>query len=374
MSMSRKSSRRAFLQGQSAVEALQDAADKLNEHGCSLPLPESTGHLLRLGRRAMACEFEVLLNAKQYPHGAETAVAALDLVDQLESQLTVYRDDSEVSQLNHRASEEAVEVEARLFALLSRATEIHHETHGAYDITSGPLSKAWGFYRREGRMPSSTEIAESLQQVGIQHIELNANQQTIKFDQPGIEINLGSIGKGYALDRASELLLEATIENFLLHGGNSSVLARGTSSTNLEAEEGWWVGLRHPLRPEKHLGKIRLCNRALGTSGSGTQFFIHEGRRLGHILDPRTGRPAEGVLSTTVAALTGADADALATAFYVMGPEHAIEYCRQHPHISAMIMTPGDTTGQVNVTIWNCSDQQLHIEPDPSVVLFRVEA
>jgi FAD:protein FMN transferase len=371
-SMSRKSSRRAFLRGQSAVEVLQDAADGLaGNDAFSLPPLEQSGYLLRIGRRAMACEFEVLLNAKQYPHGAETAMAALDLVDELESQLTVYRDDSEISRLNQKAHVDPVEVESRLFSLLQRAADIHRETAGAYDITSGPLSKAWGFYRREGRMPSETEIADALAGVGMKHVKLDTAQHTVKFDRLGIEINLGSIGKGYALDRVAGLLLEAGIENFLLHGGNSSVLARGTCAAKSNTEDGWWVGLRHPLRPEKRLGQIRLCNRALGTSGSGTQCFVHDGRRLGHILDPRTGWPAEGVLSTTVAAPSGADADALATAFYVLGTEATLEYCRQHPNVDAVIMTPGKKAAQVDITILNLANEDIQLEPDSSLSIQR---
>jgi thiamine biosynthesis lipoprotein len=322
----------------------------------------------------MACEFEVLLNAKQYPHGAETAVEGLDLVDQLESQLTVYRDDSEISLINRDAREQSVEVEPRLFALLERAAQIHRDTGGAYDITSGPLSKAWGFYRREGKMPSDAEIAETLTVVGMQHLQFDAGRQTVQFDRPGVEINLGSIGKGYALDRLAELLRGAGIDNFLLHGGNSSVLAAGPNTATTGEPAGWWIGLRHPLRPEKRLGQIRLRNRAVGTSGSGTQFFIHEGRRLGHILDPRTGRPAEGTLSVTVAAATGADADALATALYVLGPIAAADYCRQHPELSAIIMSRGEKPTQANVTLCNVPENEIQLEADPLVVIQNYSA
>jgi thiamine biosynthesis lipoprotein len=298
-------------------------------------------------------------------------MAALDLVDSLESQLTVYRDDSEISRLNRSAHEEPIEVEARLFDLLRRAAGIQLETGGAYDVTSGPLSKIWGFYRRQGRVPSELEIQQALEQVGMQHVEFDATRQTLEFGRPGVELNLGSIGKGYALDRIAELLREAGIDDFLLHGGNSSVLARGTAASNSDGIPGWWVGVRHPLRPDKRLGQFRLCNRALGTSGSGTQFFVHEGRRLGHILDPRTGRPAEGMLSTTVAAATGADADALATALYVLGPEAAIEYCRRHPEISAVIMSPAANTTQARVTSWNLTHDEFQIDGDPSLVIHR---
>jgi thiamine biosynthesis lipoprotein len=397
MAEASKSNRRDFLRGKAAVEAIADVAAGIGEAvgnpsaGGSIGNPDGVlarettdakaGYLLRIGRRAMACEFEVLLNAGQYSHGAEAALAALDLVDELESQLTVYRETSEISRLNRNAFAQSVKVEPRLFELLKQAAEIHRATGGAYDIATGVLTKLWGFYRREGRVPSDTELAATMNQVGMRQVELDETAHSIKFRTDGVEINLGSIGKGYALDRAAESLTAAGIENFLLHGGNSSVLARGTeglAEINKSPDDqtvpsetcgGWWVGLRHPLRAERRIGEILLRNRALGTSGSGTQFFVHQGKRYGHLLDPRAGRPAEGTLSTTVAAPSGAQADALATAFYVLGKEGSIEFCRQHPGVSAVIMSLMGDGGLVDVALWGFAADEIRIYDDRSLVV-----
>jgi len=370
MPTSRKSTRREFLRGQAAIEALQEAAT-------AIPLLETREehYLTRFSRRAMACEFEVILNAGQYSQGSEAALAALDLVDQLESQLTVYRDDSEISRLNETAHLQNVKVEPRLFALLEQAAEISRETDGAYDVTSGPLSKVWGFYRRDGHMPGESELKDVMHCVGMQNIDFASGKNTIRFRRPGLEINLGSIGKGYALDRMCEQLIAGGIENFLLHGGNSSVLARGRSQAsevrrqeagNNNHGNGWCIGLRHPMFPERRIGEILLRNRAVGTSGSGTQFFIHEGRRYGHILDPRTGWPVEGTLSTTVAAPTAAEADALATAFYVMGRNNATDYCRRHPSISAAIISPA-REDCIELALCGFTDEEVRIHSDESM-------
>src|SRR5262249_48474900 len=158
--------RREFLRGRAAIDALQEVTAAI-----SLPETEQEQYLTRFSRRAMACEFEVILNAGQYPRGGESALAALDLVDQLESQLTVYREDSDVSRLNQTAPRRDVEIEPRLFALLARTAEIHCETAGAYDITSGPLSKVWGFYRRDGRIPNEQDLDDVTKRVGMHHIE-----------------------------------------------------------------------------------------------------------------------------------------------------------------------------------------------------------
>lgn len=381
MRSSRKSTRRDFLRGRAAVDALQDVT------AAQIPLiaAEPEHYLARFTRRAMACEFEVILNAGQYPQGGEAALAALDLVDQLESQLTVYREDSEVSRLNQTSHLRDVEVEPRLFALLVRAAEINRETEGAYDITSGPLSKTWGFYRRDGRIPTAAELEDVMQCCGMHNIEFSSGKSSIRFRRPGVEINLGSIGKGYALDRLSELLIVEGIEDFLLHGGNSSVLARGKVQESVvpprrvnsgresgDNAGGWWIGLRHPLFPERRIGEILLCDRALGTSGSATQFFIHDRRRYGHILDPHTGWPAEGTLSTTVAANTAAEADALATAFYVMGRDKSIGHCQRHPGISAAIISPaGDE--RIELALCGFAAEEVRIRPDESMTVRHVE-
>ena len=385
-----ETSRRDFLRGRAVVEQLQQATSAL-----SLTEPETSSYLLRFTRRAMACDFEVLLNAGQYPRASDAAVAALDLVDELESQLSIYRDDSELTYLNQTAHERPIEVEPRLFTLLQTAIKIHHETNAAYDIATGPLSKIWGFYRRAGQLPAADELAAVMPRVGLQHVQLNVEAHTVHFDTPGVELNLGSIGKGYALDRAAETLLAAGIKNFLLHGGNSSVLAQGTITPGMrpmavnprlppgvpDAQStaptlsipAWPIGLRHPLHPDRRIGEINLQNRALGTSGSGTQFFLHEGRRYGHILDPRTGKPAEAALSTTVAAPTGAEADALATAFYVLGRDASLDYCRTHPNISAIIMSPSTTDNhQAEITVIGFSPSDIRFDTDESLAIHFV--
>src|SRR6187551_3081936 len=171
----------------------------------------------------------------------EYVFEALDLVESLESQMTIYRDDSEVIRLNRRAVEEPVKIEPRLFGLLRQAQKIHEDTAGALDITSGPLSEAWGFSRREGRIPSDDQIAAARERVGMQHVVLDREKKTIAFQRPGMSVNLNSMGKGYALDRMAELLAQHDIDDYLLHGGKSSVLARGNQPGS--DDTGWRVAI-----------------------------------------------------------------------------------------------------------------------------------
>jgi FAD:protein FMN transferase len=278
----------------------------------------------------------------------EHVFAALDLVESLEDQMTVYRAHSEVQEINRHAADKPVHVEPRLFDVFQLAQRLYQETGGALDITSGPLSEVWGFSRRRGRVPDPSEIAAALARVGMSHVVLNEPAQTIAFRRPGMSVHLNSIGKGYALDRMAGLLDEAVVGDYLLHGGKSSVLARGDQPGE-PAGSGWKIGLRHPLRPAERLAEFCLRNQSLSTSGSGTQFFRRRGRRYGHILDPRTGHPVECIFSATVIAPTAAEADALSTAFYVMGPEETADYCAARPELSALLVSPAAREGDVRL-------------------------
>ena len=364
--MTRKSNRRDFLRGKLAAESLADAAQKaLPEHSGSVPADASAaGYLLRISRRAMACEFEVCLNAGQYEQGTERALEALDLVEVLEEQLSYFRPTSEISAINRTAARRPVAVEPRLFELLEMAMRVSEETHRAFDLTSTPLWEAWGFSRRAGAVPSPEQLAEARTYVGSHLVELDPQHRTIRFRRPGVRLNLGSLGKGYALDRCAEKLAAAGMGDFLLHGGYSSVLARGSPQgaegpSRGTTSPGWTVGIRHPMRRDRRVAEVRLSGRALSTSGASAQSFRHQGRRYGHIIDPRTGQPAEGVLSATAVAPSAALAEALSTAFYVMGPDPALDYCRPRPELAAVVVYRSSQDGEIDILSAGFSDREL---------------
>jgi thiamine biosynthesis lipoprotein len=301
-------------------------ADELEQQDTS-----SSPMLLRHARRAMATKFEVILPFDT-PSASEMAQAALDEIDRLEAQLTVFRNTSEVCRLNAQAASQPVRVERNLFDLLTLAKKLHEETDGAFDISVGALIKTWGFFRRAGRVPTEAERAAVRERLGMSHVLLDADRQTVRFDRQGLEINLGSIGKGYAIDRAATLL---DAPNFFLHGGHSSVIARGNETPGAS---GWTLGLADPERPQCRRALVHLRNRAMATSAATFQHFVHEGKKLGHLLDPRTAWPAEGMLSATVTAPTAAEADALATAFFILGIDKSRNYCERRPEIGAVLI------------------------------------
>jgi thiamine biosynthesis lipoprotein len=302
------------------------------------PPPPQEFSLLRFWRRAMATTFEVMLPFGT-PDALAAAEAALDEIDRLEAQLTVYRDISEVSRLNRAAPFAAIPVEEGLFELLRLATRVSADSDGAFDATAGALVKVWGFFRGPPRVPSDEERAAALERVGMRHVVLDSDTRSVRFLRHGLEINLGSIGKGYALDRAAAVLRAGwNFPGALLHGGHSSVYAIGTEPGD---ERGWAVGLGHPWDPGRRIALLRLRDQALGTSAATFRHLEHQGRKLGHVLDPRTGWPAEGIALASAVAPSAAEADALATAFYIRGVDWTRAYCDTHPEIGAVLLPEG---------------------------------
>jgi thiamine biosynthesis lipoprotein len=320
--------------------------------------------LLHVTRRAMACDFELRFSAAEGEDRLALALETLEMLDPLERQLSFFQTDSELNRINLLAGEQPVLVEPELFELLQLAVKLSAETQGAMDITSTPLWQLWGFARRAGGIPTEEQIAEALSQVGSRLVQLDPAEKSVFFTQPGVKLNLGSLGKGYALDRLADALCEGGMKDFLLHGGQSSILARGEGIGERgegrgARREGWIVGVPNPQMPSRRIAEIHLKNKALGTSSAQFQSFRYEGKRYGHLIDPRTGRPAEGVLSATAVAPNATLADALSTAFYVLGPEASQAYCEKHSEFGVILFLTSKETGGWEIFSAGLGDAEL---------------
>ncbi|MDO4549625.1 MAG: FAD:protein FMN transferase [Planctomycetia bacterium] len=293
---------------------------------------------IHISREVMASTFQVFLNAGEYKNGVDIALDALDEVSRLEKLLNYFDSQSEINRVNVCGAKDFVQIVPEVYGLLKKCDKIYKETEGAFDITSSPLWEAWGFSRRKPRFPEESVWEEARKCVGADAILWDDAQNALKFQKKGMKISLGSIGKGFALDAAVSILDASGVNNYLFHGGLSSVFARGKR----RGRKDWQVGLHHPLKINARIMEISLRDGALATSGSATQFFWYQGKRYGHILDPRTGNPVQGVLSATVLAQNATDADALATAFYVMGVEKTEEYCKKNPELGVIFVLPGE--------------------------------
>ncbi len=298
--------------------------------------PPAADHWIRVHRRAMACRFEITLSGED-ARWVPAARAALNGIDRIEDELSVFRDSSAICAVNRRAADAPVTIGAEFFELLRQCAALHRDTGGAFDVTSTPLSRCWGFLQREGRLPPSDALEAARANVGFDAVALDVDAHSVRFARAGVELNLGAIGKGHALDRVAIGMRASGVAHALLSAGRSSLLALGGQT------HGWHVEVVSPRVTGGPLAHVWLRDAALGTSGSGEQFVIVDGRRYGHVIDPRSGRPADGVLSASVVASSAAEADALSTAFFIGGAELARRYCDDHPNILAFVTPDAGT-------------------------------
>ncbi len=287
-------------------------------------------------RPAMGTVFELRFAAAT--HGAVSlAEACFDEIDQLEMAMTIYRDDSTLARVNATYHLAPVPLPPDLYELLKLARSIRQATDGAYDIATGALSRAWGFVKGPRRVPSAEELENALQRTGLHHVTFDDEKRTVLADRAGVELNLGSIGKGYAIDRVVERIRSNLVPiPAMVHGGRSSLYALGHQPGTFF--DPWKISLHNPLDPERPLVELKLTDQAVGTSGGTFQSFEADGRNYGHIIDPRTGIPPEGPLSVTVVAPTAAEADALSTALYLTGPRGAERLIRMREGLGVLFM------------------------------------
>jgi len=278
---------------------------------------------------AMACRFEVILRGDDPERVQRAAEAALDEIDRIETLLNMYDPDSTVSAINRSAAKEPVPVNDEVFDLLLVAGAIWEKTDGAFDPTAGPLVRLWRKWRARGMTPDPSVIDSVRQRVGMQHVILNPKRRTIRFNRPGMHLDLGAIGKGYAVDRAVEVLEGYGYGHFLLHGGTSSAAARGNVDKD---HDGWPIGLTDPADRDRVLETRTLRDQALGCSNQQSQHYECGGHIFGHVLDPRTGWPVPADSGSVVICDSAAWADALSTALFILGPDGGDVVARACPN------------------------------------------
>jgi FAD:protein FMN transferase len=260
-------------------------------------------------------------------------------IDGLEQQMSKFRYDSDISHINRNAARRRIMVEPKLFGLIEYALRMSRETHGAFDVTIGPLMKSWGFFRKAGRVPGQAEIEQVLKSTGHQHVKTDPAARTVWFDKEQVELDLGAIAKGYAIDRAVGTLRGYGVTSALVSSGMSSIFALGSPP----GERAWEIKLRDPFDAAKAADTFLLKNCSISTSGNYIKFFQLDGKTYSHIMNPETGWPAEGMLSTAVASVDTTESEALSTALYVLGPGRAAEVLAARPNLSVLYYQPEAT-------------------------------
>ncbi|MEN6424756.1 MAG: FAD:protein FMN transferase [Phycisphaerales bacterium] len=283
----------------------------------------------RFSHQAMATTFEVMVQYEDRTYAQQAAEAAFSEVDRIEGALSRYLETSDVTQINHLPAGTPAHVTLDTLECLRISAEVHSQTGGAFDITVGFLVDCWRDEEKKPRTPSAEEMQFALDHTGTDLILLDEPTCAVALLASPMRIDLGGVGKGYAVDRMAEMLREWSVDRALIHGGFSSVLALDAP----RGMEGWPVTLSHPKDRSRTL--VRLQVARVSVSGSGVE-------KGPHIIDPRTGQPAESKLATWSIASDAARADAISTAFMVMTAEEVTDFCRGHPGVRGLLILPGD--------------------------------
>jgi thiamine biosynthesis lipoprotein len=274
--------------------------------------------LIRLERSAPAMGTGFTVDLYGTSAGALEAAAesALEEAQRLDRMLSDYRPDSELSQVNEHALERPVKVSREFFDLLSACLDYSRRSEGSFDITVGALMRVWGFYKGSGHLPHHAEVAAALEHVGYRHVILDAQAQTVRFDKAGLALDPGGVGKGYAVDKMVGVLKDSGIDSALVSGGGSSIYGMGAPPDDAR---GWYVKIRDPWDRNKKAAEIYLRDQSLSTSGNYEKFFRAEGKLYSHIMDPRSGYPAQGVVAVSVLAPKTLDSEVWAKPYYILG-------------------------------------------------------
>jgi len=266
---------------------------------------------------AMRARFEIALWGRDASSLRAAGQEALDEIRRVEAQLNAHDPASEVSSVNRDAADRPVRVDPRLFRLLEQALALGRETGGAFDIAVGPLLRAWGFRGAPGRRPTREEAEAARALCGPGAIVLDETEWTVRLARAGASIDLGAIGKGYAIDLAAEVLRECGVPGALLHGGTSTALGLGAGPDG----QPWRVAVAAPGQPERALAVVPLAGMALSVSAVHGRFFMEGDRSWGHVMDPRTGAPSSRCALAAVRCASATESDALSTALLVAGEE-----------------------------------------------------
>lgn len=310
-----------------------------------------------LARNAMNTRFELVLHGDNPASLRAAAEEALTEIERIESRLSLFLPSSEIARVNALAAREPVRVSPEVFALLAHAQSLSTETRGAFDITMAPLLRCWGLLgKSDGHIPSDDELAAARAICGMSLVVLDRAEFTVRFARDGVMLDLGAIGKGYAVEQAAGILRDAGVNSALIHGGTSTVFAIGAPPDS----DAWKIVIDAPVSgvrssaftrsaeppeggtPNPPLATIALRDESLSVSAVAGKCFVANGRTLGHVLDPRTGEPASRAILSAVVLPSGTETDALSTALLVAGPDGHDAIAALRPHMRTLVVTSDD--------------------------------
>lgn len=278
--------------------------------------------------------------AESRRRAVEAVRAAFSEVVRLEALLSSYQADSLISKINAAAVKNPtrdVKVPQEVFNLILRSIKLSKRMEGAFDITFASVAKLYGPARKgkPARVPSALELRRALTLVGSQHIKLDYDKVSVRLGRPGMRIGLGAIAKGYAVDSVAAVLRSMGHRAFIVDGGGDLYVS------GRHPDRKWRVGIKDPRMPSVYFATLPVQSQAVVTSGNYERFFVKDGTRYHHILDPRTGKPTQGLASVTVVAPKATLADALATGIFVLGPQKGLALLMRFDKVEALLVTTG---------------------------------
>jgi thiamine biosynthesis lipoprotein len=271
----------------------------------------------------------------------DEAFAAFAEVDRLMSN---YRDDSELALINRRAAQEDVAVSDPMFTVLGAARRVSAASGGAFDVTVGPLVRLWGFHDKTPHVPTGVELAAVRPLVDYRNLILDAERRTVRFARSGVELDLGGIAKGFAVEIAADVLRRRGLSGLIDAGGNQYLL--GTPP----GKRTWTVGIKNPDARDRVLGVVETGEISVSTSADDSNYLVANGRQYGHILDPRTLRPSTSALSATILSRDGTLADAMSKAAFILGPKAGLSFIDSFPD-AAGVIAYRQSDGSVGVAV-----------------------
>jgi len=294
---------------------------------------------------AMGATFSVVLYGSDAASMNQAIDAAFDEVHRLDDLLSNYKPESEWSRVNREAGSHPVAVSPELFRLLSDCIEYSRGSEGTFDLTVGPLMRAWGFFGGNRHVPSADQIRDALELVGYGHVKLNPQMRTVRFDRSGVEIDPGGVGKGYAIDRMVEILRARGIRNVLVAASGSSLFGLGSPP---DEPQGWPISIADPWDHRNNAAQVFVKDMSLSTSGSYEKSFRSGGHRYSHIIDPRSGVPAESAVQVTVIAPRTVDSEVWAKPYFIQGSAWTAEHKPKAWRVLYCENTPGASCSWVN--------------------------
>lgn len=290
-------------------------------------------HTYKRTLKLMGSRFDITVVAEDEKQGDEYIDMAVAEITRIEKLISSWDPNSQTSAINNNAGITPVKVDAELLQLIKRAIGISKLTDGAFDISYAAMDKIWKFDGSMTEMPSDSTIKASVAKVGYRNILLDEEASTVFLSKKGMKIGFGAIGKGYAADRAKDLLMEKGVKAGIINA-SGDMNTWGTQVTG----EPWKVAITNPMDKNKAFALLPIREEAVVTSGNYEKYVTFNGIRYTHIIDPRTGYPAHGIISATVFAPKAELADALATSVFVMGIEAGIDRINQLPKVECIIV------------------------------------